>query len=560
MVSSKAVFWKIRKWNGFHLSVQGTVLLVVITLGLLFAASPAFAAGGSCPSGNVTIDPNGNQIPLSNLGITSCFYVSKSAGSDSNSGTSEISPWAHLPGMPSCTGTCASTSPASGEGFILRGGDTWTSSDLGISWNWSGTSSNNIYIGIDPSWYNSGVCASWCRPILHDSGGTNNIINFSSSASYAVWDNIEVTGMGTHNGFGFEGSSNNRATRMYFHAWAYSGNANNGGFFSQCGRGSMIDHNIMDGSDSTKNTMNGVYSSCAGTIAYNYFSYMVSGVLGNTDDVHDNVFSNTVTSAGGDHCNLLFTFSPASGNTQLIYNNLLFNGGGCGGGISVWFNGNGGGNANWAGYGFNNVMYNLGSNPVNLGNHGSVNNGNYYWFNNTVDTTAGGAGGPAGNGYWTMHDNNNHVVGGALQWDCPGFGACTVPVCELGAGAGCTDVTQSASVAKGQGYSSSETYPYAPISTCTSSTCSTVGSGTNAQSYCSTLAGTSGVGTAAAAIACQSSTTLACAYKTSDHTLSCPGTPVAVRPASGAWDIGAYQFGAESAGPNPPTGLSVVVN
>ena len=41
----------------------------------------------------------------------------------------------------------------------------------------------------------------------------------------------------------------------------------------------MFDHNVMDGSDSTKNTMNGVFGFCAGTIQYNYFNYVVSGIL-----------------------------------------------------------------------------------------------------------------------------------------------------------------------------------------------------------------------------------------------------------------------------------------
>ncbi len=38
------------------------------------------------------------------------YYIAAN-GSDSNNGTSKTTPWLHAPGMPSCTGTCASTTP-----------------------------------------------------------------------------------------------------------------------------------------------------------------------------------------------------------------------------------------------------------------------------------------------------------------------------------------------------------------------------------------------------------------------------------------------------------------
>src|SRR5487761_3553 len=138
---------------------------------LMSCAASSWAAGGTCPSG----------VPTA---ITSCFFVS-AAGSDSNAGTSEAASLLHAPGMPNCTGTCARTTPAAGEGFIFRGGDAWhrsastsDSSDVPVgglwAWTWSGTSANCnyptvttscIYIGVDTSWYNSSVCgASFCRP------------------------------------------------------------------------------------------------------------------------------------------------------------------------------------------------------------------------------------------------------------------------------------------------------------------------------------------------------------------------------------------------------------
>ena len=60
---SNGVIWNVRQHNKFHSVVQGITLLFLITLSLSFAAKPALAAaGGSCPTGNTTIDPEGNPI------------------------------------------------------------------------------------------------------------------------------------------------------------------------------------------------------------------------------------------------------------------------------------------------------------------------------------------------------------------------------------------------------------------------------------------------------------------------------------------------------------------
>lgn len=531
--------------------IFSTVALLTFTL---LAAKSSFAVGGACPSGNVTIDPNGNAVSLSSLGITSCFYISKSAGSDTNSGTSEAAPWAHMRGMPSCTGTCASTAPTGGEGFIFKGGDTWVSSDLGLNFAWSGTSSNPIYLGIDPTWFNSSVCgSSWCRPIWNAGLTTSSNMFQLANQSWVIIDNIEWTGMrNNQNGVQNSGGNNIRATRLYIHGWGHTGSSNNVGMFAQCGSGSNIDHNIVDGSDSTKNTFNGVYSSCAGTIAYNYFSYLVSGILGGTDIVHDNFLVQTVTSADGDHCNGIFTFSPASGNGQLIYNNYINNGNSCPGGVVLWFNGNGGTIPSSVNFGFNNVMWGLSSNPVDIGNHGSGNYGTYYWFNNTVDCSLGGCGGPPPSGpYWTMYENNNHYISGALNFSASG--GSTSP-CKTGSGSGCTDLTQTESVANGQGYTSTEMFPYSPISSCKSSSCSTVQAGTNLTStYCATL---STINPTAAA-ACLKGTSVSCAYNSSSHTLSCPNDTTNPRPSMGAWDVGAYQLGNQLGTPVNLTGTVV---
>src|ERR1035437_10304250 len=102
----------------------GTIFALTV-FGLLLISANGSAAGGPCPSGARYLTTASNSLTtLLSLGITNCYFIS-AAGADTNNGTSESTPWAHAPGMPKCTGTCASTTPAAGEGFIFRGGDAW---------------------------------------------------------------------------------------------------------------------------------------------------------------------------------------------------------------------------------------------------------------------------------------------------------------------------------------------------------------------------------------------------------------------------------------------------
>lgn len=228
----------------------------------------------------------------------SVHYVAAS-GSDSNNGTSETTPWLHAPGMPSCTGSCKSYTPVAGDRIIFRGGDTWHFGNPSLSpyvggswiWNWSGTSGNVIYVGVDQNWY-SGI--SWVRPIFtgdnsltpnpgtvgdtvsscsYQVTGGNQWIN--GSASYVTFDNFEFTGFcwdASQAGFGnnimfkMNGSStpaNNTISNSYFHGWTHTSSGaqggNNGGT-AMAGYnqepGLIIDHDVVDGSDSDPASLN----------------------------------------------------------------------------------------------------------------------------------------------------------------------------------------------------------------------------------------------------------------------------------------------------------------
>lgn len=179
----------------------------------LFAALPALATttGGTCPSGaNYLNTATGNLVTLSSLGVTSCFYVAAN-GSDTNSGTSEASPFLHSPGMKNCSSNCASVSLAAGLGVIFRGGDTWhfgnssatpyagvvsTCADNGNNAaglcldDINATGSNPIYYGVDPTWYTGG---SWARPILTadnplcNSGTTGTLADGATCTGTTDW-------------------------------------------------------------------------------------------------------------------------------------------------------------------------------------------------------------------------------------------------------------------------------------------------------------------------------------------------------------------------------------
>ena len=563
------VWSKARVRAGFRSAVHGVSLLFVVKVGLLlFAASPAFAAGGTCPTASTYVIQGAAPSTLSAAGITSCYFVSKATGSDSNSGTSESSPWAHLPGMPSCTSNCSSTSIAPGEGFILRGGDTWVNSDLGVQWSHGGTSSNPVYIGVDPTWWNSSTCGSsnWCRPIFTCgrsvcSGGQSGNYVATNGPGYVTFDNIEMTGLDwtggqKSNDFVYGLATNYEIEHMYFHGWvtnspSYDASAlfmdsSNG---NSAIAGCKFHDNIVDGSDTSNNGFTGV-SNCE-QVYNNYVSHVHVCYFIDMNIVHDNVCEDIAISVTGDHANGYALFGPLSGTNVLFYNNIVRHTSSCSGCVNTYLFQLTGANSNYQLFYFNNVFYDLNaSNVIDLGGSGAGGNyGTWYLFNNTGECGSDSSTVQCYNGNsavsMTLFDTNNH-------WISSGTSGCN----NKGVGGACTatrSLTQSVSQANAAGYNSSQTYPFSP----TSSSSPTVGAGTNEVSgYCSTISGIN----AAAGNACNNTTSVGCAYNTTNHTLSCPNDALMARPTSTAWDIGVYQYTAGDPPPNPPTGLTAVVN
>jgi hypothetical protein len=535
-----------------------------LIIALLLSSALAFGAGGTCPSSASYINPanpNGSLVTLSSLGITSCYYASKSLGADTNTGTDEAHPWAHLPEMPSCTNNCAALShgsptSAAGTGFILRGGDIWVGTDLGMQWLLYGTSSHPVYTGIDPGWPSSG----WTRPVFtcgaapcSSTLGSNGFWTdgTGSPMGYNIVDDIEFTGLyqyctdtssapncnSTSVGAAYVRSygNNNIFTRNYAHSWSHASTSglwdNESAFTSSscCGGNGLASawFNIVDGSDTSKDMLN-AYSGDWKEVGWGVINYVTNGAEGSQTIVHDMWIGNVVVCfAGACHQNAIQQTGPASGTLGLFYN-IVITGVTSGGATKLWLNQNSSIGSSGVTYAFNNVLFNnVAGNDVDNCQEGT-NCGTTYYFNNTfqcgnsssVGSCQSGSSGAIQHAIWI---NNQCIATSCVSASYSGYTYSET-----------TDLVQSVATASGQGYTYNSTYAFQP----TSGSGGTVGAGTNETALCTTISGLN----AAAGTACQNATGYAGVYNTTNHTVTFPALALNTRPASTAWDIGAYEY------------------
>jgi len=83
----------------------------------------------------------------------STYYVDPSSGSDSNNGTSQNTPWAHIPGAPAWSGTYHA---AAGDIIYIKGGASFTPGGS-IQFSYSGTSGSPITIARSTTWGSGAV-------------------------------------------------------------------------------------------------------------------------------------------------------------------------------------------------------------------------------------------------------------------------------------------------------------------------------------------------------------------------------------------------------------------
>jgi hypothetical protein len=506
------------------------------------------------------------------------YYISKSLGLDSRTTTqaqSKSTPWQHVPGM----ATGPSYTPVAGDEFILYGGDTWGTSDLPLQMNQNGSgqclttpNSSCIYIGVDQTWYNSSVCgSSWCRPIFNQEL-TAEPSWYAMAYIYGTnitVDNIEFTGMRTSGGNTSRminiggGGGNDVVEHCYFHGWNHSasGDADNSFVIDGTAKGDVVHDNVVDGADTLAATAvsgnpcsdpSGICQGMnaginGGTNVYNnIIANVTSGIVTAVDIMHDNYIGPVWLGYTGGHRNGVQIAGTVSLSYFLAYNNVLtgVQNGGMGG---FWVE-QGSGNSGIAAYVFNNVLFGALGEGMQFCQLGSS-CGPFYAFNNTMETQFALSGSMTSSSVANLY--NNHCIEAASNC-ANNEGSWTVNEttnlvqCQ-GAGTGCADANASPHFNQ---YINSNTYADSPVS----GTSSTVGAGTNEESVCTTISGLN----AAAGTACKFGTSYACTYNTTNHTVVCPNLALVARPASAAWDVGAYQF--QSAGaPSAPTSLTVTV-
>jgi len=532
-------------------------------------------------------------VTLAQLGITNCYYIAAN-GSDSNDGASEASghPWLHAPGMTGASGSAAAHTPAAGDGYIFRGGDTWNQSNFTWQFPYSGTAANPIYIGVDQGWYSGG---SWMRPIfdlgLTASWGVPHAYAFLGN-NYLIIDNIEGKGLyetaSFHPNF-FGVGVYSRYENLYFHGWGHdstfitwinggAGCANNSGpgscqssiqmmtapqYFNggaQTKQGTVARYNVVDGSDTDKyQALAFGHPSSPPTLYGNVVRYVTVGVSGTFDVAHDNLFE-YYSDCGGNGCghqdDLYQQCGTGFTNTMLIYNNVIRHHSVPweGGAVKLWLSGNCG-NAGRTGYAFNNLLYdNWPGNIVDIGSHyGNTDYGTWNFFNNTIacqlDSGTGVGCMLGDNLLWagvtgsslTLNLMNNHWIG---QSGSP-LSCGTKP----GNHYTCTeqnDLEQTIAQANSQGYSSTSRYAFQPTSTSHA--------GISTQSLCNIIGGVDSL----AGAACQNDFTYACNYDAVNHVVVCPAKVTAVR--GTVPNIGAYQFnGTQASTLEPPLGLTAVI-
>ena len=570
--------------------------------------------GGSssgCPTAAV-YGTNNNQT-LAALGITNCYFIS-AAGSDSNNGTSESTPWLHAPGMPNCSNTCNSVN-LTGGGFalIFRRDDTWHFGNSGASpytggqWNannWWGTDANFHYDGSvsggiiatsDPAWC-SGACG---RPIFN----ADNPLSTSTVASCAyqigsgnifvqsgvAWwfDNFEWTGfcssrnpasggpftdiMVGYGGSGDSGSGMMFLSNNYFHGWTVTSDAGESNSTLPCtiigggnnGLQSMW-NNVIDGSDSTSEGCSWATFPSFYHFKDNIIRYTTQGVGQWCHDIHDNIFEYMQGPIWPTHANVLECNANANGTAtnqpagtpNVVYNNTFrHDAPGVTSNPDLWLCPNA-----TPEYWFNNIMYDLAGEGWSVagpaGYSGCPNTGGQQMFNNTlVDMTQ-----PCYLNALNNGTNGQYLTVLNEQLINTGFDAFTHSP-------GCAGLTSATNVAMSDATATSQGYTTGTAGSSQPNQCaitggracyangSTVGAGSSMASVCAQLA----TYTSEPAIyqqaynACLNGTSGGVSYNTSNHTVTSPASSLIAR--ANPPDSGAQQFGS-----GPPVSYTLTVS
>ena len=293
------------------------------------------------------------------------YYVDFASGSDGNSGISKDSPWQYAPGMNGCALNCNLIVLQPGDSVIFKGGVTWNANAFPMAVSFSGTSGNPIYYGVDKSWPST----SWSRPVFDLSGEFWLVAPIlTNSVSYVTFDNLEIKKERVESLTSFnvwpprgsitvDGGSNITIENCYIHSWSIQaptlGSDDNpfGGIaFFDGSTGGVVKNCTIDGG-AANNSGVGIYGGT--TIQGNTIENVPNGisvfdpqanVSGNqvfniTNSIDLTVRENAIAFSGGGsiYNNVIHDLVPNAsalyvqsasdgvGNTQYIYNNLIWN-------------------------------------------------------------------------------------------------------------------------------------------------------------------------------------------------------------------------------------------
>lgn len=479
------------------------------------------------------------------------YFISYATGSDSNNGTSKSTPWKRHPYMAGFTG---SYSHSAGDIFTFKMGDSWPIACFCMVIQAGGTSSNPDQYTFDPTWGtnpgNTGNAGQTIGAYQFTAGGSvisggngyNDFI-YNNGNNYITFNGIEFTGMtwtGSGGAFGnvvmvnlFQ-SSYNIISNCYFHGWTHSGATSDaltcvqGNGNSPYNVGCRVTGCVFNGVNSGGA---GVSDSGAATFAIplsdnNIIQNMTNGLLTNANAViHDNIIgfiNQSFDASNHENCIEPIDMIPGGTSTVYIYNNVCHDSTA----VMILCQGAAPNNGAEIDYVWNNVLY-VGASaspPIPLQFDSiSTNMANCqaHAWNNTI---VGGSGNcirtiSRGNGNFGVLDfRNNHLI---TDSGTPiNLGVTGTSLTET------DNIAMSNATATTQGYTSGETFAFAP----TSSSIGTIGTGANLTSLAT-----------APFVTLEQDTTYGGTRATNG------------RPGSGAWNVGAYQYTGAAGNPSVTT-------
>ncbi len=311
---------------------------------------------GTAPSAAATL----TVVPATS---PATYYVDFSSGVDTNSGVTKDAPWQYAPGMNACAFNCALIVPQPGDQVIFKGGVTWDATGFPMVVGGSGATGNAIYYGVDQTWF---AGTTWSRPVFDLYDATWSVAPILvSAANFVTFDNLEIkneevdeSGSWPPRGsIAVDGGSNITIQNCYIHGWsiqnpgAGSDSVPTGGIaFYDGSTGGVVQNCVLDGSPESDSGM-AIYggSSIQGNIIEDvpngiFVTDPAAIVSGNqVFDVPYSVDPSTSSNAifayssGSIHNNVVHDIVPGAsalfleagtyqlGNTQYVYNNLVWN-------------------------------------------------------------------------------------------------------------------------------------------------------------------------------------------------------------------------------------------